>query len=233
MRLTSEEKGISATRGNSRRSASGSNPAFRPNTRRAPSVGSPRTVQSPSVSSRAASLHNMAIRAISASTGWSPGLTAASPIANDPEGSYPEPLTSTISPSRKRRRTVISFFVRVPVLSVQITVVQPMVSTAGRRLTMAFFRAMRVVPMARAPVTTAGRDSGTAATARLIPQISISSQRWPRQTPRTEAPTATVRQITDKTRPMVAMRASRGVCPRSRPPTSGRSCRTPCPCRWR
>jgi len=64
----------------------------------------------------------------------------------------------------------------VPVLSVQITVVQPMVSTAERRRTMAFFRAMRMVPMARVPVITAGSASGTAATARLIPHKSISSQ---------------------------------------------------------
>jgi hypothetical protein len=93
-----------------------------------------------------------------------------------------------------------------------MTVVDPMVSTAGSLLTMAWRRAMRVVPMARAPVTTAGRDSGTAATARLMPQMSISSQPWPRNTPSREAPIATTRQMMLRTRPMTCMRFSRGVC---------------------
>jgi len=90
--------------------------------------------------------------------------------------------------------TDIIFVVRVPVLSLQITVVQPSVSTDGRDLTMAFNLAIRFVPRARhlqnqnrlikppwAPksnyrklkqqrsthvVTTAGSPSGIAATAR-------------------------------------------------------------------
>ncbi len=55
--------------------------------------------------------------------------------------------------------------VRVPVLSVQMTVVAPRVSTEARRRTMACRAAMRCTPRARAMVTIAGSPSGTAATA--------------------------------------------------------------------
>jgi hypothetical protein len=44
-------------------------------------------------------------------------------------------------------RAVILFNVSVPVLSEQITEVEPSVSTAGRRLTMALRRAISRVPM--------------------------------------------------------------------------------------
>ena len=47
--------------------------------------------------------------------------------------------------------------VSVPVLSEQITDVQPNVSTDGRDLTMQFFFAMRRVPRAKQVVMTAGR----------------------------------------------------------------------------
>lgn len=56
--------------------------------------------------------------------------------------------------------THIWLVVRVPVLSEQITEVQPRVSTEGRLLTMAFFLAMRRVPRARQVVMTAGRPDG-------------------------------------------------------------------------
>jgi len=55
--------------------------------------------------------------------------------------------------------------VRVPVLSEQITVVDPSVSTEGRERTIAFFLAIFMVPRARHVVMTAGRPSGIAATA--------------------------------------------------------------------
>ena len=71
-------------------------------------------------------------------------------------------------------RTVISFLVKVPVLSEAITVADPRVSTAARWRTMAFFRAMRCTPMDSTAVTTAGRPSGTAATASATPRMSTS-----------------------------------------------------------
>jgi len=61
--------------------------------------------------------------------------------------------------------TDIWLVVSVPVLSEQMTDVQPRVSTEGRLRTMAFFLAMRRVPRARQVVMTAGRPSGIAATA--------------------------------------------------------------------
>ena len=57
--------------------------------------------------------------------------------------------------------TVILLVVRVPVLSEQITVVQPNVSTEGRDRTMAFLSAIFLVPKAKQVVTTAGNpDDG-------------------------------------------------------------------------
>ena len=62
--------------------------------------------------------------------------------------------------------TDIWLVVSVPVLSEQMTDVQPRVSTDGRLRTMAFFLAILRVPRARQVVMTAGRPSGMAATAR-------------------------------------------------------------------
>jgi len=62
-------------------------------------------------------------------------------------------------------QTDIWLVVRVPVLSEQMTDVQPSVSTDGRLRTIAFFLAIRRVPRARHVVMTAGRPSGIAATA--------------------------------------------------------------------
>lgn len=56
--------------------------------------------------------------------------------------------------------------VSVPVLSEQITEVQPRVSTEGSDLTIAFFLAIRRVPKAKQVVITAGKPSGMAATAK-------------------------------------------------------------------
>lgn len=53
--------------------------------------------------------------------------------------------------------TDIMLVVRVPVLSLQITVVQPNVSTDGNDLTIAFKRAIRLVPRARHLKTLQGK----------------------------------------------------------------------------
>lgn len=63
-------------------------------------------------------------------------------------------------------RADIILVVSVPVLSEQITEVQPSVSTEGRLRTMAFLRAILRVPRARQVVMTAVSPSGIAATAR-------------------------------------------------------------------
>ena len=59
----------------------------------------------------------------------------------------------------------------------------PRDSTIGSFLTMAFFCAMRITPMARVTVTTMGRPSGIAATARLQPDTTRDVQkRFSKQT---------------------------------------------------
>lgn len=60
----------------------------------------------------------------------------------------------------------IWFDVRVPVLSEQITEVQPKVSTEFNFLTIAFCFDILLDPRAKHVVITAGRPSGMAATAR-------------------------------------------------------------------
>ena len=71
----------------------------------------------------------------------------------------------------------IWFVVNVPVLSLQMTLVQPSVSTLGNLRTMAFFFAIFLVPSAKHVVITAGRPSGIAATAsaKLLPLAIIGS----------------------------------------------------------
>ncbi len=71
--------------------------------------------------------------------------------------------------------TVISFMVRVPVLSEQITVIAPSVSTVGSLRIIAFCLAMVCTPSERMIEMIAGKPSGTEATARLISE-SISSE---------------------------------------------------------
>ena len=70
----------------------------------------------------------------------------------------------------------ISFMVRVPVLSKQMTWTEPRLSTAGRWRTSTFWRCISPIPSARVLVATAGNPSGTAATASEIEEVSICSQ---------------------------------------------------------
>ena len=81
---------------------------------------------------------------------------------------YPLPLTFTISPFTNSFVTVISFLVRVHVLSVQMIFTLPRVSTDERRRTSTFFFTNLFTPSHSEIVTTAGSHSGIAATARAI-----------------------------------------------------------------
>ena len=103
------------------------------------------------------------------------------------------------------------FWVRVPVLSEQTTLTQPRVSTLGRRLTMVFTFTMRETLKASTMVTTAGRPSGTAATARemAVISISITSRCWSTATPKRRAHSATETAL--KSFPRSASRFWRGV----------------------
>ena len=101
------------------------------------------------------------------------------------------------------RSTRIRFSVSVPVLSVQITVVAPSVSTALSRLTRAPPRASRRTPSASASVIVGSSPSGTLATSRPIANISASWKGSPANMPmgRTRCPATTaIRAISHATR---------------------------------
>ena len=71
----------------------------------------------------------------------------------------------------------------MPVLSEQIAEVEPSVSTAGSRLTIALRRAISRVPIDSSAVTTAGRPVGIAATASATPVMNSVSNDSPRARP--------------------------------------------------
>uniref|UniRef100_A0A1L8D8G8 Uncharacterized protein n=2 Tax=Nyssomyia neivai TaxID=330878 RepID=A0A1L8D8G8_9DIPT len=150
---------------------------FSPNTMRAVSVASPTFSKAclNSLKSMAESLHITQIVPISWSVSKSLAFTLEPLRYRSPIGSYVDPVSSNsrklLSPpstfsKTNIRETDIWLVVKVPVLSEQITDVQPRVSTDGRERTMAFFLAIRRVPRAKQVVMTAGRPSGIAATAR-------------------------------------------------------------------
>lgn len=81
--------------------------------------------------------------------------------------------------------TDIMFVVKVPVLSLQITVVQPKVSTDGRDLTIAFNRAILFVPRARqlyklkkATLSIQFENKKPYATMQVIHEEDAKSFRW-------------------------------------------------------
>ena len=164
MSLRSESKGSSARRGHCSSSVPFSSPSRAAATTRAASVGSPPAAGSRPARMSAASLQSAPmVRA-----------SARSPVRGV--------QTST---------TVIRFWVRVPVLSEQITPAQPRVSTAGRRLTMAPRLTIRWTPSASTMVTMAGSPSGMAATARDTAVMNIPSRAlpWSRPAPNITAHT--------------------------------------------
>ncbi len=104
------------------------------------------------------------------------------------------------------------FSVSVPVLSEQITVTEPSVSTAGSLRISALRLSMRCAPSASAMVTTAGRPSGTAATAIAIAVSSISTGSSPRSRPSENTTTTIASAATASARPSCSMRRWSGVC---------------------
>ncbi len=95
--------------------------------------------------------------------------------------------------------TVISFCVSVPVLSEQITVVEPSVSTAGSFRMMAWRCAMRATPIASVIVSAAGSPSGIAPTASATAARNMSSHAWPCNTPTTNVTPASARITHNRT----------------------------------
>ncbi len=110
-------------------------------------------------------------------------------------------------------RTTIRPSVSVPVLSVARTVTEPRVSTAGSLRTRALRPAIRRAPSARLRVTTAGSDSGTAATTRLIAVTTISSTGSPRTKPRASTTTHKSTVTPASMRPIPINRRCSGVRP--------------------
>ena len=103
------------------------------------------------------------------------------------------------SPGIQIRVTLIRFWVSVPVLSVQITVVEPRVSTADRRLTTAPRRARSRTPTASASVMVGSSPSGTFATINPIAKLSAAASVRPaRQGRRQNAMPATDRDQRDQ-----------------------------------
>ena len=76
----------------------------------------------------------------------------------------PHPCTAATPAGIHTSTTAISFRVSVPVLSVQMNVVEPSVSTASRWRTSAWRAAIRCAPIASDNVTVGSRPSGTTAT---------------------------------------------------------------------
>ena len=106
---------------------------------------------------------------------------------------------SSAAPAAQASRTVISFCVSVPVLSVQITVQAPSVSTAESFLISALRRAMRCTPIASASVTVGRSPSGTKATT-----IPTAKMKPTRERPARRRPT----ERTKKTHPDATRRAA-------------------------
>ena len=148
MSFRSESKGSSLSRGQRLRTFSSSKPKSSPRRTRAVSVGSPISPFSFTV----ASLHSRAARSRGSWTGsWKSASWAG-----------------MIRPPTYSWRTVILFWVRVPVLSEQMTDTLPSPSTACNLRMMACSLAIFRVPKESTMVTMELRASGMAATARAM-----------------------------------------------------------------
>ena len=109
--------------------------------------------------------------------------------------------------------TVMRFRVSVPVLSEQITVTEPSVSTAGSLRISAWRLSMRWAPSESAIVTTAVSASGTAATARLTAVSSSSSMLlWPCSSPSTKTTATRISAAPASHLPSLSRRCCSGVC---------------------
>ena len=169
IRFRSGEKGTSATRGKDRSSAPFESPAPAAAARRAISVGSPSGVDPPAAGGTA-SLQRAHAAARSA---WGDGRSGAGASA----------VKTIRLPAEWISETSIRFRVSVPVLSEQMTVTEPSVSTAGSFRIRARRASIRCEPRARVTVTTAGSPSGIAATARLTAERNSSTGSSPRNSP--------------------------------------------------
>ena len=151
-----------------------------------------------------------------------PGRPARRPARGPPAGRISPSLAVALAATPSGRPsgsqsscTVISFRVRVPVLSEQMTEVAPRVSTEARRLTMAPRLAIWEVPMARVTVTTAGRPSGMAATARATDASTVSARDSPRSRLRMAKIATAAAATSASRRPRACSCTCSGVAPAS------------------
>ena len=143
-------------------------------------------------------------------------------------------MTSTRRVPSWSARTVISFWVRVPVLSVQITVVEPRVSTAGSRRTRTRMPAIRCIPRARVMVVTASSPSGTAAMASEMPDLQHVQERVAAKPTRQDDHEAERQDDTDQQATELGQLPLERRVPVVRPlDQRRRSFRPRCACRWR
>ncbi len=105
----------------------------------------------------------------------------------------------------------ISAFVRVPVLSVKIIVVDPSVSAARRFRTSPPRFSIASIPIANTTVTAAGNPSGIAATAIAIDIRSISVSDSPRNNPRIKIIINVPRMIYERRRARCTIFSCNGV----------------------
>lgn len=99
------------------------------------------------------------------SAGFDRGLTFRLSCWMAPAFCSPVPVTENDSPPTRTAVTVMRFSVMVPVLSEQMTLAQPRVSTLCSRFTRALRFIIRLTASASAMVTVAGSPSGMAAMA--------------------------------------------------------------------
>ena len=132
-----------------------------------------------------------------------------------PTGASPTPLTARLrpiaGPGSHSAVTVISLRVSVPVLSLQITVVEPSVSTADKRRMIAPRPAMRCMPTASAIDIATGRPSGTIDTIWLIATISNSVSGSRRHSPSNTTSANSATAAATSAWPKRVMRRSSGV----------------------
>ncbi len=143
MNWCSLSKGIASRRAWRSRTFAASMPSFAAATTSAPSVGSPLIDQTSSLRSSVASLHRAPARSRSP-TSSGVDASAEPSRSRSPSGAYPTPLSEKLPLLGVQISwTVISLRVSVPVLSEQMMVVDPSVSTAGSLRTTARRPAIR------------------------------------------------------------------------------------------
>ena len=133
------------------------------------------------------------------------------PVVHADKSSASRGATSRRSSATLMTVTVILFSVRVPVLSEQITVTEPSVSTAGNLRISALRRSMRCDPIANVKVTTAGSPSGMTATATLIAVRTRSDADSPPIVPISTTSAATATPTSASCLPTRSRRTCNGV----------------------